>query len=106
MPIQMFFAWRIYRLTKQNIIAATVALLSLVSFGGSREIFPDLVTNLIRPQPPAGGLWTTIMIIIIKLFKRKAELHWPALMWFLSATVADVLITGTLVMNLVGIYSD
>lgn len=80
MPIQMFFAWRIYRLTKQSIIAFIVAFLSLVSF--------------------AGGLWTTIMIVVVKLFKRKPELHWPALMWFLSATVADVLITGTLVINL------
>ncbi|KAF9445151.1 hypothetical protein P691DRAFT_710809 [Macrolepiota fuliginosa MF-IS2] len=79
-PIQLFFAWRIRLLTKQNIIAAIVAILSLVSF--------------------AGGIWTTIMITIIKLFKRKPELHWPALMWFLAATVADVLITGTLVINL------
>jgi len=79
-PIQMFFAWRIHRLTKQTIIAIIIVVLSLVSF--------------------AGGLWTTIMITIIKLFKRKPELHWPALMWFLSATVADVLITVTLVINL------
>ncbi|KXN86822.1 hypothetical protein AN958_09558 [Leucoagaricus sp. SymC.cos] len=79
-PIQLFFAWRIRLLTKQNVVAAIIALLSLVSL--------------------AGGLWTTILITIIKLFKRKPELHWPALMWFLSATIADVLITITLVINL------
>lgn len=45
------------------------------------------------------------MITIIKLFKRKPELHWPALMWFLSATIADVLITVTLVINLVSMSS-
>lgn len=79
-PIQLFFAWRIRLLTKQNIVAAIIAILSLVSL--------------------AGGIWTTILITIIKLFKRKPELHWPALMWFLSATIADILITITLVINL------
>jgi len=49
----------------------------------------------------AGGLWTTIKISIIKLFSRKPELHWSALVWFLAAAVADVLITVTLVINLV-----
>ncbi|EKM82062.1 hypothetical protein AGABI1DRAFT_112209 [Agaricus bisporus var. burnettii JB137-S8] len=80
MPIQLFFAWRIFRLTKQSIIAIVISILSLVSF--------------------AGGLWTTIKIIIIKSFSRKPELHWSALVWFLAATVADVLITVTLVINL------
>ncbi|KAL9710040.1 hypothetical protein Ac2012v2_007102 [Leucoagaricus gongylophorus] len=79
-PIQLFFAWRIRLLTKQNTIASIITILSLVSL--------------------AGGLWTTIKIIIIKLFSRKPELHLSALVWFLSATVADVLITGTLVINL------
>jgi hypothetical protein len=53
--------------------------------------------------PLAGGLWTTIKIVLIKLFSRKPELHWSALVWFLAACVADVLITVTLVMNLVSI---
>lgn len=56
---------------------------------------------LIPVSSSAGGLWTTIKISIIKLFSRKPELHLSALVWFLSATVADVLITGTLVINLV-----
>jgi hypothetical protein len=80
MPIQLFFAWRIFRLTKQSLIAIVISLLSFVSF--------------------TGGVWTTVKIIIIKSFSRKPELHWSALVWFLAATVADVLITVTLVINL------
>lgn len=48
-----------------------------------------------------GGAWTTAMIVKIKLFSRKPELHWSALVWFLSACIADVLITGVLVLTLV-----
>ncbi|EKM76861.1 hypothetical protein AGABI1DRAFT_130878 [Agaricus bisporus var. burnettii JB137-S8] len=80
MPIQLFFAWRIFRLTKMTVIPVIVSLLSFVSF--------------------AGGIWTTVKIIMIKSFSRKPELHWSALVWFLSACVADVLITLTLVLNL------
>ncbi|KAJ3576988.1 hypothetical protein NP233_g28 [Leucocoprinus birnbaumii] len=79
-PIQLFFAWRIRALTKQSIISAIIAVLSLASF--------------------AGGLWTTILITIVKLFSRKPELHWPALVWFLTAAIADIMITVTLVINL------
>jgi len=41
------------------------------------------------------------MIIKVQEFSRKPELHWPALVWFISACVADVLITAVLVMVLV-----
>ncbi|KAF8198501.1 hypothetical protein BJ912DRAFT_951596 [Pholiota molesta] len=79
-PIQIFFAWRIYLLTKSKILATIVSVLSLISMG--------------------GGVWTTVMIIKIKLFSRKPELHFPALTWFLAASIADVLITGVLVFTL------
>ncbi len=49
----------------------------------------------------AGGAWTTGLLVKIKLFSRKPELHWPALVWFLSACVADVMITIVLVLTLV-----
>ncbi|KAF5377402.1 hypothetical protein D9757_009723 [Collybiopsis confluens] len=48
----------------------------------------------------SGGLITAIKIAIIKLFARKPELHWPALLWFLTSCVADLLITVTLVRTL------
>lgn len=49
----------------------------------------------------AGGFITGVKIAKLKLFADKPELHWSALLWFLTACVADLLITGTLVWNLV-----
>ncbi|KAJ6453371.1 hypothetical protein C8R45DRAFT_1039273 [Mycena sanguinolenta] len=80
MPIQLFFAWRIHQLTKSIWIPALIALLGLTSFG--------------------GGVWTTIRIHILKLFAKKPLLHTPALVWFLTSCVADVLITISLVWTL------
>ncbi|KAF9479862.1 hypothetical protein BDN70DRAFT_878286 [Pholiota conissans] len=79
-PIQLFFAWRIYLLTKSKALTFAVTAFALISLG--------------------GGTWTTILLIKIKLFARKPELHWPALVWFLSASIADVLITIVLVLTL------
>ncbi|KAF5335883.1 hypothetical protein D9757_015140 [Collybiopsis confluens] len=47
-----------------------------------------------------GGLITGVKIAILKLFAKKPELHWSALLWFLTSCVADLLITGTLVRTL------
>ena len=41
------------------------------------------------------------MVGVVKVFARKPELHTPALVWFLSACVADILITVSLVRSLV-----
>jgi hypothetical protein len=41
----------------------------------------------------------------IKVFARKPELHLPALVWFLSAVVSDVMITVVFVITLVSIVS-
>ncbi|KAF8808497.1 hypothetical protein BYT27DRAFT_7189007 [Phlegmacium glaucopus] len=79
-PIQLFFAWRIWVLTRNYVLAAIVVFFSLVSLG--------------------GGIWTTVLLIHLKLFALKPKLHWPALMWFISAVIADVLITSVLVYNL------
>ncbi|KAH9482228.1 hypothetical protein JR316_0004325 [Psilocybe cubensis] len=79
-PIQVFFAWRIRLLTKQTILPLIIVILALVSTG--------------------GGTYTTVLIVKIKLFARKPELHWPALVWFLSACVADIMITAVLVISL------
>ncbi|KAF5383041.1 hypothetical protein D9615_004797 [Tricholomella constricta] len=79
-PIQLFFAWRINVLTKSIWIPSIIVLLATVSL--------------------AGGIWTGVMIAILRLFAKKPELHNPALVWFLSGCVADVLITATLVYTL------
>ncbi|KAJ2915909.1 hypothetical protein MD484_g4531, partial [Candolleomyces efflorescens] len=79
-PIQIFFAWRVKLLTKSNWLAGLICFFSIISLG--------------------GGIWTTALIIKVKVFARKIELHWSALVWFLAACVADVLITVVLVVTL------
>lgn len=79
-PIQIFFAWRVKLLTKSNWLAGLICFFSIISLG--------------------GGIWTTILIIKVKVFARKLELHWSALVWFLAACLADVLITVVLVVTL------
>lgn len=51
-------------------------------------------------------MWTMYLLIKIQLFIRKPELHTPALVWFLSACVADILITAGLVFSLVRIEEN
>ncbi|KAJ7772791.1 hypothetical protein B0H14DRAFT_3508898 [Mycena olivaceomarginata] len=80
MPIQLFLAWRIYQLTKSFWIPAIISVLAVASF--------------------TGGVWTATMVQILRRFAKKPLLHNPALLWFLSACVADVLITVSLVRTL------
>ncbi|KAG6828231.1 hypothetical protein H0H92_008729 [Tricholoma furcatifolium] len=47
-----------------------------------------------------GGIWTTIRIAQLRLFADKPLLHTPALVWFVTASAADILITVSLVINL------
>ena len=49
----------------------------------------------------AGGVWTAIKIIVVKRFSLKYQLETPAMVWFLTSCVADLLITVTLVIYLV-----
>ncbi|KAJ6468784.1 hypothetical protein C8R45DRAFT_1017578 [Mycena sanguinolenta] len=80
MPIQLFFAWRIHQLTKSLWIPVIIAVLAIASF--------------------AGGVWTAIMVQILRQFAKKPLLHNSALLWFLAACVADILITVSLVITL------
>ncbi|KAF8068069.1 hypothetical protein FPV67DRAFT_1171021 [Lyophyllum atratum] len=79
-PIQLFFAWRIKMLTKSIWIPALIVIFGIVSL--------------------AGGIWTGIMVAVVRLFARKPELHNPALVWFLASCAGDILITGSLVFSL------
>ncbi|KAF8167049.1 hypothetical protein K438DRAFT_247458 [Mycena galopus ATCC 62051] len=76
MPIQIFFAWRIHQLTKSLWIPAIISVLAVASF--------------------AGGVWTATMVQILREFAKKPLLHNSALLWFLAACVADILITVSL----------
>ncbi|KAJ7257555.1 hypothetical protein B0H12DRAFT_1232583 [Mycena haematopus] len=80
MPIQIFFAWRIHQLTNSLWIPAIISVFAIASF--------------------AGGVWTATMIQILRQFAKKPLLHNSALLWFLAACVADILITISLVVTL------
>jgi hypothetical protein len=49
----------------------------------------------------AGGIWLTFTIVHVKVYARKPDLHWPALVWLLASGIADAMITLSLVINLV-----
>ncbi|KAJ7713422.1 hypothetical protein B0H16DRAFT_1810437 [Mycena metata] len=80
MPIQLFFAWRIHQLTKSLWVPLIISVFGVASF--------------------AGGLWTAIKVQMLREFIKKPLLHNSALLWFLAACVADVLITISLVKTL------
>ena len=48
-----------------------------------------------------GGIWTGFATINLKLLADRSLIIVPAMVWFLSACTADLLITGTLVIALV-----
>ena len=96
-PIQLFFAWRIWALTKSIWIPIIISLFALVSFGNRLSILQPSSLTL----SSAGGIWTAAKVVIIKLFALKPELHEPALVWFLASCVSDVCITAVLVFSLV-----
>ncbi|KAJ6606111.1 hypothetical protein DFH09DRAFT_2270 [Mycena vulgaris] len=79
-PIQLFFAWRIKSLTKSYWVPVMIAVLALAAC--------------------TGGIWTAVMIHIVKTFANKPKLHNSALLWFLASCVADILITISLVISL------
>ena len=48
-----------------------------------------------------GGVWTAVRVVVLKLFALKPHFATPAMVWFLAACVADLLIAVTLVTYLV-----
>ncbi|KAL0958479.1 hypothetical protein HGRIS_000618 [Hohenbuehelia grisea] len=79
-PIQAFIAWRIKIISRTTWIPIVICIFALIS--------------------SAGGVWTCITVVSVRVFARKPELHWPALTWLLSSAISDVLITLALVWNL------
>lgn len=72
--------------------------------GVTGYVYPKRFSGVVDSQTTsAGGIWTTYGVIHVRLFIRKPELHTPALIWFLTACAADVLITVVLVIALVGV---
>ncbi|KAF9252470.1 hypothetical protein L218DRAFT_813526, partial [Marasmius fiardii PR-910] len=80
-PIQIFVAHRIQVISHSIWIPIIIVLLSFVSMG--------------------GGIWTGVMVKVVKLLLRKPELHSPALTWLLPSAFVDLTITASLYSSLV-----
>ncbi|PPR00626.1 hypothetical protein CVT24_005487 [Panaeolus cyanescens] len=75
-PIQLFIAYRIYRLQKSIWIALLVTILAILSC--------------------CGGVWTTIRVLSYRVFAKKPETHPPVMLWLIGSATADILITASL----------
>ncbi|KIY44999.1 hypothetical protein FISHEDRAFT_77027 [Fistulina hepatica ATCC 64428] len=79
-PVQMFYGWRINKITKNKYITLFICCMSLLEM--------------------AGGTWLGYTVVHVQLFSKKPELHWPAILWLLPSAISDVFITAALVYNL------
>ncbi|KAF9041518.1 hypothetical protein BJ165DRAFT_291045 [Panaeolus papilionaceus] len=75
-PIQIFIGHRIHRLQASFWVAGIVALLAVISC--------------------CGGVWTTVIIIMFRVFSKKPETHPPVMLWLIGSAVADIFITMSL----------
>lgn len=87
-------------LTKKYWISTFIVFLVVLSLSVS-IVFALVSSDQLIYTRSAGGIWTAVKWVKIRLIVRKPELHYPALLWFLSSSVADVVITIALVINLV-----
>ncbi|KAF8519875.1 hypothetical protein BU17DRAFT_89450 [Hysterangium stoloniferum] len=79
-PVQIFIAWRIRLISQSTLLALIICFFSIISLG--------------------GAVWLTHTISVVRVFARKPELHWPAVMWLVATAVVDVLITISLTVSL------
>ncbi|KDR66244.1 hypothetical protein GALMADRAFT_1160882 [Galerina marginata CBS 339.88] len=89
-PIQVFIAWRIWRIQNSFWIPAFVCVLAAVS--------------------AAGGIWTGIVVVVIGVFAGTPQAYPAVYLWLVSAATADIMITGSLAVILLrrktGLPSD
>ncbi|KIJ50226.1 hypothetical protein M422DRAFT_27310, partial [Sphaerobolus stellatus SS14] len=79
-PVQLFFTWRIKGLTGSNVIPGLIVFFASCSFG--------------------GGTATTISVSIIREFARFHQFDSAIIIWLASSSLADIIITSTLVWSL------
>ncbi|KAF7368027.1 hypothetical protein MSAN_00868500 [Mycena sanguinolenta] len=79
-PVQLFFIWRIYAVTKNNILAGGILLCSLASFG--------------------GGVWTTVLVPMVATFPRIPLLYRSAEVWLIASAATDIAIASVLAYTL------
>ncbi|KIJ39571.1 hypothetical protein M422DRAFT_257622 [Sphaerobolus stellatus SS14] len=79
-PVQLFFTWRIKGLSDSNVIPGLIVFFAICSFGGATA--------------------TTISVSIIREFTRFHQFESAIIIWLASSSLADIIITSTLVWSL------
>ncbi|KAM5544561.1 hypothetical protein V8D89_001459 [Ganoderma adspersum] len=78
--VQLFFAWRVKVLTSNRVIVALIVVLAII------QLF--------------GGTGTTVAVSIVPQYTEFRRWKSIAIVWLVSAGLADILITATLVWHL------
>ncbi|KIJ24708.1 hypothetical protein M422DRAFT_39048, partial [Sphaerobolus stellatus SS14] len=79
-PVQLFITWRIKVLSGSNVIPGLIVFFAICSFGGATA--------------------TTISVSIIREFARFHQFDSAIIIWLASSSLADIIITSTLVWSL------
>ncbi|KIK58353.1 hypothetical protein GYMLUDRAFT_45270, partial [Collybiopsis luxurians FD-317 M1] len=80
-PVQFFYAWRIYIIMRHYWVPALICLSSLASF--------------------AGAFWTSLCVHQAHSYQNKQIVNHPALIWSICAAGSDVIISATLITLLI-----
>ncbi|KIJ39552.1 hypothetical protein M422DRAFT_174943, partial [Sphaerobolus stellatus SS14] len=80
-PVQLFITWRIKVLSGSNVIPGLIVFFAICSFGGATT--------------------TTISVSIIREFARFHQFDSGIIIWLASSSLADIIITSTLVWLLI-----
>ncbi|KAF7343446.1 MFS domain-containing protein [Mycena venus] len=79
-PVQFFYAWRIWIIMRNYFAPVLICMASLSSL--------------------VGAVWTAIIVNQVKSYSNKAKVDHTALVWSCSAAVADIIITTSLIWSL------
>ncbi|KAG9312689.1 hypothetical protein JVU11DRAFT_7107 [Chiua virens] len=80
LPVQLFIAWRIKILNNSCVLPIIIAIFSVASF--------------------IGGIANAVLITIIREYVKFPKSEFASIIWLVASAVADILITGTLVLSL------
>lgn len=102
-PIQMLTAWRITIISESKLVGAIICIFAILSVG---ELFRQIEPYLgdFQSSLSGGGCWTGATVAIINDLVKKPETDRSATVWLVASTVADILITVSLVYSLVCVH--
>jgi hypothetical protein len=100
-PVQLFIAWRIRVVTRSYVLPGFIALLAIISFGALSLYLYNLYSLLTRDDCPGGGLATSLIVSLFPASEKITKFRTEIIIWLVSSTVCDVVLTVSLVASLV-----